>query len=94
MSDKKHLRKWEQQVRYALNHRETIKSMRERKEKLEKKRNLRKLVPIPILVGVLAALLMYYMYGGDVLFKAFLSWIIGLTLIATIIAYLPKNLSK
>ena len=94
MSEKKPLRRWEEQVRYALHHRETIKAMRERKEKLQKKKNLRKIVPIPILVGVLAALLMYYMYGGDALFKSFLSWVIGLTLIATIIAYLPKNLAK
>ena len=94
MSDKKPLRRWEQQVRYAMHHRDTIKAMRERKEKIEKKRNIRKLVPIPILVGVLASLLMYYFYGGDVLFKSFLSWVIGLTLIATIIAYLPKNLGK
>ena len=79
---------------YALNHRDTIKLMREKKVKLEKKKNLRKLVPIPILVWVIAALLMYYTYGGDELLKSFLSWIIGLTLIATIIAYLPKNLAK
>tara|TARA_B100002003_G_C14054587_1_gene507814 strand:+ start:834 stop:1118 length:285 start_codon:yes stop_codon:yes gene_type:complete len=94
MTEKKPLRRWEEQVKYALHHQATIKGMQERKEKVEKKKNLRRLVPIPILVGALAALLMYYIYGGDALLKSFLSWVIGLTLIAAIIAYLPKNLGK
>tara|TARA_Y100000310_G_C20338152_1_gene648502 strand:- start:140 stop:424 length:285 start_codon:yes stop_codon:yes gene_type:complete len=94
MTEKKPLRRWEEQVRYALHHQATIKGMQERREKLEKKKNIRKLVPIPILVGVLAAVLMYYIYGGDALLRSFLSWVIGLTLIATIIAYLPKKLGK
>ena len=87
-------RTWEEEVKYAMHHKDTIQAMRERKEKLEKKKNLRKLVPIPILVGVLAALIMYGVFGSRVLLENFLSWIIGLTIIATIIAYLPKNLAK
>ena len=86
--------RWKDIVGYALNHQETISLMRQRKEKREIHKKIRKLVPIPIIVGCIAALVMYWMYGGEALLKAFLTWIIGLTIIATIIAYLPKNLAK
>ena len=87
-------RSWEDQVKYAMHHKDTIQAMRERKQKLEKKKSLRKLVPIPIIVGCAAALIMYQLYGADVLLRSFLSWVIGLTLIAAVITYLPKNLAK
>ena len=81
-------------VTYALQHQDTIEAMRERRKQKEHYKKLKKLVPIPIIVGILAALIMYNLYGGDEVFKAFLSWVIGLTLIVTIITYLPKNLEK
>ena len=87
-------RTWEEQVKYAIHHKDTIQSMRERRAKLEKKKHIRKLLPIPIIVGCFAALIMYNLYGGEAVLKSLLSWIIGLTLIAAIIAYLPKNLAK
>ena len=87
-------RTWEEQVKYAVHHKDTIQAMRERKQKLEKKKHLKRIIPIPIIVGSLAALVMYNLYGGEAVLKAFLTWIIGLTLIATIITYLPKNLAK
>ena len=86
--------KWSEIVRYALNHQDTVKEMREKRQKQEYKKRLRKLIPIPIIVGLIAALVMYMLYGGHELFKSLLTWIIGLTFIATIIAYLPKNLAK
>jgi|TARA_B100002003_G_scaffold152641_1_gene141455 amino acid transporter len=92
MTDRR--RSWEDQVKYAMHHKDTIQAIRERKQKLDKKKHLKRLVPIPILVGVLAALVMYNLYGGEAVLKAFLSWVIGLTLIAAIITYLPKNLAK
>ena len=92
MTDEK--KTWEEEVKYAMHHKDTIQAMRERKDKLEKRKNLRRLVPIPIIVGVLAALIMYGVFGSRVLLENFLSWIIGLTIIATVIAYLPKNLAK
>ncbi len=91
MSDRK---SWEEIVTYALHNKDTIEAMRERRKQKEHYKNLKRLVPIPIIIGVLAALIMYNMYGGEAVFKAFLSWVIGLTLIVTIITYLPKNIGK
>jgi polyferredoxin len=87
-------RTWEEQVRYAMHHKDTIQAMREKKEKTEHKKRLRRLIPIPLIVGVIAAMTMYHLFGWEKLVESFLSWIIGLTLIAALITYLPKNLAK
>lgn len=43
---------------------------------------LYKWIPLPILVGIIASVLMYKIYGAHEFWKNFLSWIIGSTIIS------------
>lgn len=61
--------------------------------KIEKKREWKKfihtfrvLTPIPIIIGFVAAIMTWNFYGPDELTKILLSWIIGITLVTTVIA--------
>ena len=63
--------------------------------KTEKKREwknfihtFRILTPIPIIIGIIAAIITWRLYGPAELTKIILSWIIGITLITTVIATL------
>lgn len=44
--------------------------------------NLNKWIPLPILVGIIASIIMYRVYGAHEFWKNFLSWIIGSTIIS------------
>lgn len=83
--------KWEEKVRYALSHKNTIERRKEAAKKKEFYKKLRRNVSIPIIIGIFAAALLYHYYGPEALFQNLLNWIIGLTIVATIIAYLPKQ---
>lgn len=48
-------------------------------------KNLKKTLPIPIMMGIVACLLMLMFFGAKQLFETLLSWIIGMTLIAFLI---------
>ena len=85
---------WEKKVKYALNHQKQIESLKLKKEKHEFYNRLRKLVPIPILIGIIAAIGLVSLSGFKYLIEVILTWIIGLTIVATIIAYLPKRIQK
>ncbi len=61
--------------------------------KIEKKREWRRfihmfrvLTPIPLVIGLVAAIITWKIYGPDELTKIILSWVIGITLITTVIA--------
>ena len=63
--------------------------------KTEKKREwknfihtFRLLTPIPIIIGLVAAIITWKLYGPEELYKILLSWIIGITLVTTVIATL------
>lgn len=86
--------KWEEMVKYALANNKVVEQQRERRQKIEFYKRLRRLVPIPIMIGIVAALIMQNLYGWQSLLETLLGWTIGLTIVATIIAYLPKNLTK
>ncbi len=85
---------WEKKVRYALTHKDEISKRRENREKQDFYKRMRRLVPIPIMIGILAAIMMHKYFGWQSLLETLLGWVIGLTIVATIIAYLPKNLSR
>ncbi|MCK4522247.1 MAG: hypothetical protein KAU20_06740 [Nanoarchaeota archaeon] len=89
MSDDK--RKWKDIVGYALANQDRIQEFRKKRELKEHYRIIRKFVPIPVIIGSLAAFMMYKMYGGEELLRSLLAWVIGLTIVATIIAYVPKK---
>ncbi len=61
--------------------------------KVQKKREwkrfihwFRTLLPIPLIIGLLAVIFTWRLYGPDELTKILLSWIIGITLVTTVMA--------
>ena len=46
----------------------------------------RLLTPIPLVIGLIAATITWRLYGPNELTKIILSWVIGITLITTVIA--------
>lgn len=44
--------------------------------------NLRNWIPLPILIGIIASVTMYKVYGAFEFWKSVLSWIIGSTIIS------------
>ncbi|MBD3263229.1 hypothetical protein GF374_02515 [Candidatus Woesearchaeota archaeon] len=70
---------------------------KERAERIKKQRQtykvmnkLKKIISVPIIIGVAAAIIMWFFYGWDVLLRTLLSWTIGLTILATIITLLER----
>ena len=55
---------------------------------------LRKLVTIELLVGITAAFSMYMQFGWEELEKTLLSWIIGLTIAATLVTFMIERYKK
>jgi len=53
--------------------------------------SLKRAITIPIIIGIIAALTMYFIYGIDELVYTLLNWTIGLTIAAAIISTL-KNI--
>lgn len=43
------------------------------------------LMPLQIILGIIACALMFFLMGWEKLFETLLSWVIGMTIIATII---------
>ena len=54
------------------------------------KNNFKSILSIPIAIGIIAAIVMYYQFGWIELQKILLSWTIGLTLLATIVTLLER----
>ena len=52
---------------------------------------LKKYIQIPVIIGIAAAVISYYLYGGVELLKKFLDWMIGITLFATIYALISRK---
>jgi len=62
-----------------------------KQQKLSKLRyGLRKAITIPIVIGFAAAIVMWYVYGWDMLSETLLSWTIGSTILVSIIALLKR----
>jgi hypothetical protein len=55
---------------------------------------LLKLVPIQVLIGIVAAFYFYMRFGWSDLEKTLLTWIIGLTLSATIVTVMINKYKK
>ncbi len=54
------------------------------------KRHFKSIISVPIIIGILAAILMYHEFGWIKLKETLLSWTIGLTLLATIVTLLER----
>lgn len=57
-------------------------------------KRIRRLMTIPIVIGVLAAILLWLRHGYHALEEAVLSWTIGMTLIGTLIASAIGKIKK
>ncbi len=55
---------------------------------------LKKLVTVELLIGVVAAFSLYMEFGWKELERTLLSWIIGITLVATIITFMISRYNK
>ena len=54
--------------------------------------HLKKYIHIPLIIGIAAAFLTWQLFGLQTVIATILSWVIGITLVATIIgAIAPKN---
>lgn len=51
---------------------------------------LRRAITIPVLIGIFAAILMWWKFGWDELAHTLLSWTIGLTILAATITLLER----
>lgn len=87
-------KKWEEVVKEALRDRDKIEIYKRRRELREYYAKLKRFIPIPLITGIVAAYFMYRLYGSEDLLKSLLGWVIGLTLIATIIASLPGKIRR
>ncbi|MBN1646116.1 hypothetical protein JW868_03715 [Candidatus Woesearchaeota archaeon] len=79
---------WENFVRYNIQE----KQIRQKKEKEEKRRRimLKKLVPIPIALGMIAGVYYLVRFGWIEFEKMFISWLVGITLVAAIVTWIVE----
>jgi type IV secretory pathway VirB2 component (pilin) len=72
-----------------------IKSDNQKKNIFEKyAESLKGLVTVELLVGIIAAFSMFILFGWDELERTLLSWIIGITLVMTILTYMANRYKK
>ena len=55
---------------------------------------LKKVLTFELFIGLLAAFVLYLYFGWEALFKTFLSWIIGITMVSTIITIMIDKYKK
>lgn len=55
---------------------------------------LRTFLPVPIIIGAVASIIFYKIYGPEDLIRVMLSWTIGITFVATLSATLVNKLEK
>ena len=76
---------WEHVLKEAIENK-SIQLIKKEKRSYERYLSmLRKLVAIHIILGIAAAIILYLNFGWEELIKTFLSWVIGITLVATIV---------
>ena len=80
------MKEWHSLVRQSKDNR--IYKTEKKKEWKHFTHLFRVLTPIPIVIGLTAAIITWKFYGPSELTKIFLSWTIGITLITTVIATL------
>lgn len=60
-------------------------------EQNRRMRDLRKYIPIPIVLGLLASILYVLLWGWETFLQDFLSWVIGITIVTTVLALFPRR---
>ena len=85
---------WDFEVKRALKIRELNTEKMRRSKYTYFETYMKKWMPLPIIIGLIAALSLLYFYGIKEFFKFFLSWIVNMTIIATAAYYLWKYFEK
>ena len=85
--------KWEELVKEA-ERRLSEKEARERRLLYRYVATLKKLITVELLIGIIAAFSMYMQYGWKELERTLLSWIIGITLAATIVTFMIERYKR
>ena len=86
----KALNKREAKLKKVIEEERMIRDIRKEQQSRLFKRQVNKMVSIPLIIGIIAAVMMWYKFGWVELEKSLLSWIIGLTILGTFIALLEK----
>ena len=89
--DRKSKNTWENVVKDAFRNQERVQDLRKRRELKRYYERAIALIPIPLAIGIAASYTMYRLYGVETLVEHLLGWVIGLTIIATIIASIPRR---
>lgn len=76
-------RKWDEVVKDAYWKEKNVYDEKKKKEFHEYVRGIKNFLPIPIIVGLSASVIMFLLYGAHFVIRSWLSWLIGLSLVTT-----------
>ena len=86
----KAIKRREEQLRKNVEQEERILKIKKEQSVKKIKKQLSRLISIPIGIGILAAAFTYHRFGWMFLEQILLSWIIGATIITTVIAVMER----
>ena len=81
-------KEWEEVIKVALAKYKREEANAARKKQLSQLKILRKYISIPIVVGLVALVAIYFFFGMGEVLKTLLSWVVGVTIVATVVAAL------
>ena len=82
---KMHDERWERWLREQVAKKKIILEVQERVDLRKYVSTIKALLTAEIAVGLLAIFLMYYKFGSDKLIETLLNWVIGVTIVTTIV---------
>jgi len=83
------IKEWEELIRRNKYHK--VYDVEQKRDWNRLARTLRKLVPIPVVLGFIASFITVKLYGWNELIKTVLGWVVGMTLItALIVGFMGK----
>lgn len=80
-------KEWAMQIEQGMR-RHDMKQQREQERRFD---HLRHYLPIPIVIGIIACFLFIWLYGWRSFLEVFLSWVIGITIVTTVIALFGRK---
>ena len=80
-----HDERWERWLREQVAKKKIILEVKERVDLRKYVSTIKALLTAEIAVGLLAIFLMYYKFGSDKLIETLLNWVIGVTIVTTIV---------
>jgi len=86
MSDEK----WEEWIRKQIEKKKVVLEVKQKRDLKKYLSTIKGLITIEIIIGLLAVFFMFYKFGGDKLIETLLDWIIGITIVTTIIVIIGR----